>query len=176
MRPVLAVMFAVLLSSPAIAAGDDAAMAAAASGFYDVYKTFHPSDGIPGDSDRAKYQPFITSSLETSLEQAAAAEARFAKANKDSPPLIEGDLFTSLFEGATAVTVGACTGNEKTGQCAVDLAFTDATTKPFHWTDTVYLANTGAGWRIDDIGYGGSWAFGNKGRLSATLRQVSAFQ
>ena len=30
------------------------------------------------------------------------------------------------------------------------------------------------GWRVSDIGYGGSWEYANKGRLGATVRQAIA--
>jgi hypothetical protein len=45
-----------------------------------------------------------------------------------------------------------------------------------NWTDTLLLVRTADGWKIDDIAYGGSWAFGNKGRLSDTLKQAISFQ
>jgi hypothetical protein len=38
------------------------------------------------------------------------------------------------------------------------------------------LINTPSGWRVDDIVYGGNWAFGNKGRLSELLKQAISFQ
>ena len=34
--------------------------------------------------------------------------------------------------------------------------------------------STDKGWRVDDIVYGGAWDFGNKGRLSDTLKAVVA--
>ena len=162
------------LAAPA-AADDTASMQAAAGGFYGVYKTLHVS-GIPGDDDSARFAPFLSPALQALLKQAAAAEARFVKANKDSPPLIEGDVFSSLFEGATAATVGKCSGDARKGQCTAALARADGSNAAAQWNDTVYLVNTPAGWRIDDIGYGASWAFGNKGRLSETLRQAIQFQ
>jgi hypothetical protein len=171
-----AVVIAAGLAGSACAAGEEAAMSAAANGFYGVYKTFHPSDGVPSASDRAKYAPFLSPALEKLLAAADAAETRFAKANKDSPPLIEGDLFTSMFEGATSLQVAACSGDERSGQCTVRLEYAETGSKPIDWTDTVYLVNTQAGWRVDDIGYGASWAFGNKGRLSETLKQTISFQ
>ena len=172
----LALFVSASLTSGASAGGDEAAMNAAANGFYGVYKTFHPSDGVPSAGDRAKYAPYISPALEKLLADADAAELRFAKANKDSPPLIEGDLFSSMFEGATSLDVGACSGNAQAGQCAVKLEYAEAGSKPIDWTDTVYLVKTQNGWRVDDIAYGGSWAFGNKGRLSETLKQTISFQ
>jgi hypothetical protein len=152
-------------------------MGKVAGGFYDAYATFHPSDGIPDAKARAKYEPFISSALDALLKQGDEAEDKFAKANKDSPPLIEGDLFTSNFEGATAYKIGACSGDAKAGRCAVSLTYDPGKTnnpkdKPFTWTDTVYLVVTPEGWRVDDIGYGGTWDFGNKGKLGETLQSV----
>lgn len=152
------------------AAADDAAMLAAAKAFYAVYAGFHPSDGIPDDKARAKYAPVVSPALERLLARADAAERRFAKENKDSPPLIEGDLFSSLFEGATSVTVRSC--DAKSDTCTADLVYDDKTEKPVRWTDTLHLVQTPQGWRVDDISYGGNWDFANKGRLTETLHQV----
>ena len=157
------------------ASGD---MAKVATGFYEAYATFHPSDGIPDEKGRAKYEPFISPRLDQLLTDGNRAEAAFAKANKDSPPLIEGDLFTSNFEGATAYKVGACSANESSGRCTVTLIYDErgqnTKAKPLTWTDTVYLVATPGGWRVDDIGYGATWAFGNKGRLSDTVKGAIA--
>jgi hypothetical protein len=175
MRPCwIAALPILFVASAAFAAGGDGEhMAAAANGFYGVYQTFHPSDGIPSAADRAKYAPFLSPALETLLSEAQAAETRFSKANKDSPPLLEGDLFTSMFEGATSVQVGACSGDSAKGRCSVKLEYDDRTAKPTTWNDTVLLVNTTTGWRVDDIVYGGSWAFGNKGRLTELLKQTA---
>jgi hypothetical protein len=178
MRHILIVaLTAAVVANAAIAgSGEGDRMAAVVGGFYGVYQTFHPSDGIPSAADRAKYAPFLSPALEKLLSEAEAAEAHFAKSNKDSPPLLEGDLFTSLFEGATSVAVGACTGDSAKGRCLVRLEHDDKTEKPTIWSDTVFLVNTPAGWRVDDIAYGGSWAFGNKGRLTELLNQTVALQ
>jgi hypothetical protein len=163
-----------LASTPALA--EDPAMHMAAERFYGVYKGFHPSDGIPDAAGRAKYQPFLSDRLVTLLDQAGRAEAAFSAKNKGAPPLIEGDIFTSLFEGASTVSVGTCGGDAQHGQCAVALSYAAPREKPVSWTDTVYLVSTPGGWRVDDIAYGGNWDFGNKGRLSQTLGEVLRFQ
>ncbi len=157
------------------ASGD---MAKVATGFYEAYATFHPSDGIPDAKGRAKYEPYISTRLAQLLADGNRAEAAFAKANKNSPPLIEGDLFTSNFEGATSYKVDVCSANGSNGRCAVALAYDDrsqnAKPKPVTWTDTLYLVATPGGWRVDDVGYGATWAFGNKGRLSDTVKSAIA--
>ncbi|MEJ0027900.1 MAG: hypothetical protein WDN01_17890 [Rhizomicrobium sp.] len=159
-----------------VLADDTAALRGAAEGFYGVYQTFHPSHGIPDAAGRARYRPFLSPRLDALLGDAGDAETRFAATNEDAPPLVEGDIFSSLFEGATQVTVGACTATGPTGRCTASLSYATPGQKPTQWTDTVYLSNTPEGWRVDDIGYGGTWDFGNKGRLSQTLGQVLHFQ
>jgi hypothetical protein len=146
----------------------------AAEGFYAVYASFHPSDGIPDAAGRAKFAPYISPALEALLKRGDDAEKNFAKANKDSPPLIEGDLFTSMFEGATAHKLGVCKQSGDTARCAVELTYSGGKEKPFHWSDTAVLIKTKDGWRVDDIIYGGTWDFGNKGRMTDTLRQAIA--
>jgi len=163
-------------TSASFAAGSDE-MGKIVDGFYGAYSTFHPSDGIPDANARAKYAPFVSPALEALLKKSDKAEDEFAKVNKDSPPLIEGDLFTANFEGATAYKVGVCGGDAKAGHCAVSLTYDPGKTnnpkdKPFTWTDTIYLVETPQGWRVDDIGYGGTWDFGNKGKLTETLHSV----
>jgi hypothetical protein len=178
MRTLLAVIAAFTMITLPCVADESADMTKAANGFYGVYKTFHPSDGIPNAKDRAKYAPFSSLAMNKILADADAAEGKFAQANKDSPPLIEGDLFTSNFEGASSVSVGACTGDGKTGKCAINLTYDPGKTGnpkdlPLHWTDTAYLVNEG-GWKVDDIAYGGTWDFGNRGKLRETLRMTIA--
>jgi hypothetical protein len=172
----MALLAASATFAQARAAGDAPGMAAAATGFYAVYATFHPSDGIPSAADRAKYRPYLSPALDALLGDAQAAEARFAKANKGAPPLVEGDLFTSLFEGASSVAVGDCSGDALRGRCTVKLEHTDKMSSPLSWNDTVLLVKTPTGWRVDDIAFGASWAFGNKGRLSELLKQAISFQ
>jgi hypothetical protein len=157
-------------------AGGD--MAKVVNDFYGVYSTFHPSDGIPDAKGRTRYEPYISTALDKLLVEGNRAEEKFAKANRDSPPLIEGDLFTSNFEGATAYRVGACSAGASSGHCAVALTYDDHKAnpkdKPVTWTDTVYLVATPSGWRVDDIAYGATWEFGNKGHLTDTIRGAVA--
>jgi hypothetical protein len=175
MRYLVGLLLLVPLAAHADAPSD---MAKTVEGFYAAYATFHPSDGIPDAKGRAKYAPYISPRLEKLLADGDAAEDRFAKANKDSPPLIEGDLFTSNFEGATSYRVTACRGDANKATCSAALTYDDRSAnpkdKPIAWIDTVYLTATPGGWRVDDIGYGATWAFGNKGKMSDTLKSAIA--
>ena len=110
---------AVLLVAVLPARADDA-MTAAATNFYTLATTKgFSSAGIPGAAARARLAPLVTPRLSQALAAAADAEARFMAKNKDSPPLIEGDIFSSLFEGPTQWKAGACSGDTKTARCSV---------------------------------------------------------
>jgi hypothetical protein len=169
---------ALILASTSAAAQTDSesqALAKAAAGFYGVYMTLHPSDGIPDGPTRAKFAPFVSPGLDQLFADGEGAEARYAKATKNqSPPLVEGDPFTPNFEGATSYKIGACTSDAAGGHCAVTLTYDDRKDKPLVWTDTVALVRTPGGLRVDDIAYGGSWDFGNKGHLTGLLKSVIA--
>jgi hypothetical protein len=148
---------------------------AAAEGFYAAYSTFHPSDGIPDASARAKLDPFISSALDALLIAGDATEKHFSAVTKNmSPPLIEGDLFTSNFEGATSYHVGACSMEASLAHCTATFGYRGGPedSRPVNWTDTIYLQHTSAGWKVDDVAYGGNAAFGNKGRLKETLQNA----
>lgn len=144
--------------------------------FFSVYGTFHPSDGIPDAKARARYAPTISPLLEGLLARADEVETKFANAHKDSPPLVEGDLMTSNFEGATSFEVGDCKTNGPLATCRVNLVYDPGTPgeKPARWTDSLVLIASRRGWAVDDVVYGATWAFGNKGRLSETLKRAIA--
>jgi hypothetical protein len=171
-----AAVLGLFAASAAAYASDAADVSAAANGFYGVYATFHPSDGIPDAKTRAKLEPFISPALDRLLIEGETAERHFADVTKKmSPPLIEGDLFTSNFEGATAYHVGACMAAGAAAHCTVTFGYRSNAkedAKPVNWIDTVYLVQTANGWRVDNIAYGATWAFGNKGRLKDTLRDA----
>jgi hypothetical protein len=174
---VFVAVMALVLAAPAQAA-DTGAMARAATDFYAAYASFHQRvDGIPGAKARMKFAPVISDRLNGLIVRARAVEEKFTNAYKDSPPLVEGDLFTSNYEGATSYKVGACAGDGESGHCAVALTYDphamgDTRNKPVHWTDTAYLVNAASGWKLDDIGFGGNWDYANKGKVSQTLEMV----
>lgn len=168
---ILALLLAIV---PLPAAANDAQDAAkVAAGFYQVHQQ-SSQDGIPDAKQRAKYASYISPELEKLLIDADSAETRFVKANKDSPPMIEGDLFSPNFEGITSFDVGACAPKGASMQCRMQLHFAATHPRPQDWTDTMTLVKAPEGWRVDDIAYGGNWDFGNHGTLKAILRDVIA--
>jgi hypothetical protein len=168
----LAALPALYLFAPIPARADDA-MTAAANNFYAQSAGISRGGGIPDAAGRAKLDPLLTSRLGKSLADAATAQARFMAKNKDSPPLIEGDIFSSLFEGPTAWKVGACSGDAKSARCSVSLTHQDPGQKPVSWTDTLVLADEG-GWKVDDVAYDANFAFGNTGTLNEMLKMAES--
>lgn len=168
-----AIVLLLLLATPAFAQTD--AMTAAADGFYAVSVAARPTSGggIPDAAARARYAPLLTARLNSQLAAAAAAEARFRARHKNSPPLIEGDIFSSLFEGPTAWKTGTCKGSATMARCAITLTRADPGQKPVSWTDTLVLEYNG-GWKVDDIAYDANFAFGNTGTLREMLQMAQA--
>jgi hypothetical protein len=162
---------------PAFAADDPAS---AVSAFYAVYDGQRAQGGgIPDATVRLRYSPVLSPRLNKQLTDAAAAQARLtAKVKNAVPPMLEGDIFSSLFEGASAWKVGACQGDAKTARCPVALSYVPPVLanrkpeKPANWTDTVMVVNTPQGWKVDDVAYDAGFAFGNSGKLSGMLAMV----
>jgi hypothetical protein len=166
----LAAVPAAFLTGAVPARADDT-MTAAANAFYAATAKASAGGGIPDTAMRARLQTLLSPGLNRLLADAAAAEARFNAKNKNSPPLIEGDIFSSLFEGPTAVKVGVCRGDDKIAHCGATLTRQEKGQKPVTWVDTLSLVNED-GWKIDDVAYDANFAFGNTGTLSDMLKMT----
>ncbi len=167
MRVLTALALATLWFMPALA-GDATDMQAVASSLYAIATT-SPA-GIPDAGTMTRLRPLISPALTQVLQAAMAAQARWSAQNKTAPPLLEGNIFTSLFEGATGFSIGACQADGAHGQCDIDLIYDDKSGRPVRWIDRLLLDRTAQGWRINDIAYGGNWPFANSGRLQDTLK------
>jgi len=155
--------------------GDAPRLKDAADRFYRAYLRARQG-GVPVGYDLARYRAVVSEGLFTLLERAGAAEAEYARrTHNESPPLIEGDLFTSLFEGATRYHVDECRANGDGGTCRVSLAHGEpGGRKPVEWTDTVVLTKESGGWRVSDVEFGGTWEFMHAGRLVGVLESAIA--
>lgn len=176
-QAVLSILLLAPLLQPAHAADDPAA---AVNAFYAVYKDHHAQGGIPDATGRLRYSPVLSPRLNKQLADAAAAQARLTAKVRGAPLMLEGDIFSSLFEGATSWKVGACQGDARAARCTVALSYvpppaqTAKPPKPANWSDTVIVAHTPQGWKVDDVVYDAGFAFGNTGRLSDMLQMVVA--
>ena len=169
----------ILVASPCWAASsaDMQQVMETVTGFYQVHQA-STQDGVPDTKQRSKYEQFISPELDTLLSDGDAAEALYAKRNPDSPPMVEGDLFSPNFEGISFFKIGHCAEIKSSVKCKVELRYVDPhpppQDKPIQWVDTVTLVETASGWRVDDIAYGGTWDFGNHGTLKGLLKDVIA--
>ena len=167
-----------LLASPGFAQGADPVVAVNA--FYAIYAGQQAQGGgIPDATSRLRYSGVLSPRLNKQLLEAARAQDKLtAKVHNAVPPMLAGDIFTSLFEGATAWKVGACAGDAKIQRCTVALTHAEAAPagrkpeKPANWSDTVVVVSTPAGWKVDDVAYDANFAFGNTGKLSQMLQMV----
>jgi hypothetical protein len=138
--------------------------------------------GAPTDAQRLTLAPLLTAELTGLLQRAdAARSAARVAAPGEKPPFTDGDLFSSLFEGPTAFSVGKAVsaatlpgGRLGDLQVPVDLVHTiDPATgggEPTTWTDTVLLREENGRFVVADIAFGGGWDFANKGTMVAALR------
>lgn len=164
---VLAALLAV--AAPACAHDTTAPLARVTEGFYTAVLALD-QDGIPDAKAQAKLAPYISHGLAQRLADGAAAEHRYAALTKlQAPPLLNGNIFTSSFEGATSFKLGHCERQGAQARCKIALVYSDHDRKPRRWTDTAVLVQTEKGWRLDNIDYGGQWPSSNKGTLRGNL-------
>ena len=137
----------------------------AVCGFYTRYLEIRPS-GLPTPEQQAALAPWLSQSLEARLDAARRVQVQFRAENPgEKPPLVDGCLFASLFEGPTSFTVeGAATAG---GVTRVPVRFRYGTEAA--WQDVVVLVREGSGYVIDDIEFAGAGAFNPPGRLSDVL-------
>lgn len=141
--------------------------------FYNVYVEVKPL-GIPDEESLSKLSPYLTPNLIALLGGANEAEKKYKEATKgEVPPLVEGDVFSSLFEGAHTAKVLSCEEKSDSSVCTVEFSNTNpgdnATVK---WKDEVVLKKTESGWLIDNIEYKGGWDFAQNGTLTDLLKSV----
>jgi hypothetical protein len=168
-------VLALCIAVPLAACGEteqEADATRAAATFYDIVLSERTS-GVPEAEMRAKLRPVISPDLDSLLAQAAEAERRHTeRVNNEEPPYLQGDIFSSLFEGATGYEISGCDEKgDNLVECDVQLVH-DAE-EPLQWKDTVRLVPSDAKtWLVDDIAYGGGWDFAPKGTLKEMLSAV----
>ncbi|GLQ46313.1 hypothetical protein GCM10007862_13640 [Dyella lipolytica] len=172
------IVFVALLLMPkallAVAPAGNAGPATTVDGFYRTNAQLRVR-GLPDEQQLRVLTPYLSARLLSAL-QAAKAQQQICiqKYPSDKPPLIEGDLFSSLFEGPTGFQVGVARVSGMRAQVPVHFRYDQAGMKDHpRWTDTVLLVREGGAkrlWRIDDLRYGGKWGFSyGKGRLLSSM-------
>lgn len=129
--------------------------------------------GLPTPDELKQLQPLLSPALSSLLMRAEAAQERQraqAGTGAQVAPLVEGDLFTSLYEGATGFSVASCDTDEDgtRAACQVDLRH-DKDGADESWHDKVLLVRQDRQWRIDDIEFIGHDQSSQREYLTDTL-------
>lgn len=129
--------------------------------------------GAPSPAEQVVLRPLVTKELHCLLGAAwTLMDAAHKKFPNEKPPYVEGDLFSSSFEGPTSFKVLHVTSTGPTRAVAqVRLTYQDKHTRPSHWRDKVYLQLEDGRWRVADVDRNAGFAFGQSGSL---LRNLSA--
>ena len=141
----------------------------AADKFYRTYLKLSIR-GLPNDKQMEVLSPLITPDLKVLFEAARKTQMKFIQEHPDEkPPWVEGDLFTSLFEGAQTFRIGRPTVRGDLTEVPVQLTYREggSTTR---WSDVLILVRRGKRWLVRDIELKGDWAFKNGGSLRSILR------
>ena len=126
--------------------------------FYTAYIAAKPA-GLPEGATLARLKPFLTDRLYASIVDALAYSDAMAKRFPDEkPPFVDGDHFTSVFEGPRAFEIVRVDGDN------VHVKFTGD--ENVTWEDVIVVKDG----RIDDVIYGGAGEFNPPGRLSDRLQ------
>ena len=134
--------------------------------------------GVPTKPEIERLSPFISKSFRDNLLAALDAEARaFSQTQGKEPPLVQGALLYSLFEGADRLL--SVKPDPAAGEHAflAELEYGPPSDANQHtrWQDRVTLKLEDGRWVVDDIELLGDWSFGAKGKLSVILRSVATF-
>ncbi|SRR5713226_674284 len=145
----------------------------AASAFYDIYMQLRPS-GVPSKEQQDQLKQVISTRLAALLNEASVMEGNSSEETKnEGSPRIEGDLFTSLDQGAVSYKVLQCESQKASAACDVELTnVNDRDNSKLAWKDRVFLAREGNRWVVDDIEYLGDRQFMHKGRLKDFLSKI----
>jgi len=140
--------------------------------FYAAWFESRP-DGLPDATAMQRLAPFLSPRLRDLFVRAEEAQSEFMEHQPDEkPPLIEGNLFTSLFEGPQDYRVAGMEERDGSARVLVEFNYSDPGNpeQKVQWQDAVILVRDGATWRIDDIEYLGDWDFKPGVRLSEVLQ------
>ncbi len=129
--------------------------------------------GVPGDIQ--PLLPHISHELANLLIQASEAEdAYYKRTGSEVPPMVEGDLFSSLSEGATSFKVVSAWSDGRTWKCQVDLTYYEPgnTEPPYIWSDRTTLIQESGHWVVDDLDLLSKGETVTSGTLKNGLRQI----
>jgi hypothetical protein len=127
--------------------------------------------GTPSIDELERLSPLISVELHDLLQEALLKHHKLASSSTPARrSFAEGDLFSSLFDGPTSLTVGAAeqlAGDE----FLITVQLTSAKQLPaLSWSDQVRVVREQGRYVVADIQYANHWAFGANTRLIRSLR------
>ena len=138
------------------------------SDFYEMRQRLGRT-GLPDENEMKAYRAFLCPSLAATMDAARVRQRVYMDEHPDDkPPLIEGDLFSSLFEGPDVVSAAGTEVDGTGARVTLAMRAGDGDKAP-HWKDQLLLERHDGIWCIADVDYRGDWPFANKGKLSETL-------
>ena len=153
---------------PAADCPDPGSAAGAVCEFYQTYLRLRPA-GLPSAAQQAELAPWLSERLERQLDAARAVQAAYRDAHPgEKPPLVDGFLFASLFEGPTDFEVGTAVAANGLWRVPVQFSYGAEVT----WQDTALVMQEGGRYVIDDVELAGAGPFNPAGRLSELLRHA----
>ncbi|HLX79169.1 MAG TPA: hypothetical protein VKS43_01160 [Burkholderiales bacterium] len=168
---------ALLLAGGEALAADEAKEATAS--FYRAYAQLRKTEGmtgIPNEAQLAKLSPLITPALR-GLFSAALREQKRCKDRfpGDKPPWIEGDIFSSNFEGFTSFSVADSRPRNQGRQVSVSFTYAEGKSR-VRWNDVLVLRNGAGRWLVEDLYYHAHFAFGSGfgSNLKSSLKRIPA--
>lgn len=152
--------------------------AQAAEAFYAAYRGMQFT-GLPDAARQQRLAAHLSPRLQRALAAARAEQQRCARRfPDDKPPWIEGDLFSSSFEGFTEVAAGEVTAPAPARREVVmtfryrEQGQASAGPATVQWQDRALMVRHAGRWVLDDVRYQAGFAFGNG--FGARLRQSLA--
>lgn len=155
--------------TPVISQGAETGAQNVAASFYSEVRR-ERIEGLPTAAQLKRLKPYLAPELVQAFKHASAEQEAFMRKNPDEkPPFIEGDLFSSLFEGVTTWKLDTAQIIGSKAEVPVQLSYSsDGQTS--RWNDTLVLRKNPEGWVVTDIRMGGQWAFKAGGNsLAETL-------
>jgi hypothetical protein len=126
--------------------------------------------GLPNKDQVREISPFLSSEVIALINRDQRKQRAFIKKHPyEKPPWIEGDLFSSLFEGRTGYEIGKTRKKGGTHEVDVLLTYDDGINKS-KWTDTATLKRVAGKLVITNIIYKGKWQFKTGRSLLDVLR------
>ncbi|MCB1211650.1 MAG: hypothetical protein KDK97_20165 [Verrucomicrobiales bacterium] len=128
-------------------------------------------EGLPTPEQLQRLSSLITPELHSVIERARTLQQEQIRTQPDEKPdWIEGDLFSSLFEGVSTWGLGEVfTAPTVDATVKVDQTHAESQQDPVSWTDTLVFKRRGKRWLLNDIMMGGNSEFNADTTLRSRL-------